>query len=58
MSIKYIYSFIIIIYKIINEIDKVLSDKEKEICGNLVKKFDAVSVREPSGIQVFDNFTF
>lgn len=30
--------------------------EEKEICGKLIEKFDAVSVREDSGLRVFDDF--
>lgn len=30
--------------------------EEKEICGKLIEKFDAVSVREDSGLKVFDDF--
>lgn len=32
------------------------TDEEKEICGKLITNFDAVSVREHSGLQVFENF--
>lgn len=34
----------------------IYSDKEKRICGDLIKKFDAVSVRERSGVDVICNF--
>ncbi len=32
------------------------TDKEKIVCGNLIQKFDAVSVREKSGVNVINNF--
>lgn len=32
--------------------------EEKRLCGNLIKVFDAVSVREDSGLKVFDDFNW
>ena len=32
------------------------TEREKQICGKLIEKFDAVSVRENSGLEVFRDF--
>lgn len=32
------------------------TEETKELCGSLIEKFDAVSVREQSGLNVFDDF--
>jgi len=32
--------------------------EEKEVCGNLIEKFDAISVREDGGLRVFEDFNW
>ena len=34
------------------------SEEEKSVCGKLIEKFDAISIREENGLHVFNNFNW